>query len=561
MTQLPNAAGFAGQEVDACGRLTAALGLSDLAAARLRSAVAEAKQPPAVAASLLGLADEDAIATAASQLTATPLWTGSVDADVTLPAPVSETFLTAHYAMLLGREDDVWLAGLADPSDEAAREGLAFALGKVRFHTIPLSLWRRAQKTETLQSPLEAASVTASWTDDAGRLRDFNRDAPTVRLADNLLERAFLARASDIHVEQKSDCALVRFRVDGLLREIERLPPSSGPPLIARVKVLCDLDVAARRAPQDGRTTVSVRGQAVDIRVSTTPTVFGESLVVRLLHRRGGVAELRELGFSAHILDVVEPMLERQQGLILVTGPTGSGKTTTLYAALRRLASQKRKILTIEDPVEYVFEDINQSQVNEAAGLTFASALRAFLRHDPDVILVGEIRDPETARLAVQASLTGHLVLATLHTNDSVAATPRLVDMGIERYLLAGVLIGAVAQRLIPALCASCKRPDRISPAARSRLVALGLDDRAAIPNAADGCSACAGSGRSGRIPVGEAYAVDETLERLIAEGATTGEVRGYLTGRGFEPFERDAAVRALRGELDLDEALRATAR
>jgi general secretion pathway protein E len=543
------------------GRLTERLGLSDLAAERLRTAMTASDQPVAVAASLLGLADEDRIAAATAELNSVPVWTGgapALDAD----AGVSAEFLQAHYAVVLGRDEEGWHVGLVDPGDRGAREGLAFALGgEVRTYAIPLSLWRGTQRTgySVAQPAVSGGGVgiTASWTDDAERLRDFSRDTPAVRLADELLERAFLARASDLHVEQKSDSALVRLRIDGALREIERLPPQLGPALIARIKVLSDLDVAVRRAPQDGRTTVAVRGQPVDVRVSTTPTLFGESLVVRLLNRRGVEFDLKRLGFSSRVDAQLDSMLERQHGLILVTGPTGSGKTTTLYAALRRLVSDARKVLTIEDPVEYVFESINQTQVNEAAGVTFASALRGFLRHDPDVILVGEIRDSETARLAVQASLTGHLVLATLHTNDAASAPARLADMGVERYLLAAVLIGVVAQRLSPALCKACAALSDLTERERGRFAALGLPGPYTGARRAAGCPACDGRGRSGRTPVAESFLVDESVEQLIAAGAPTGDLRVQLKRQGFESLELDAARRALAGEVDPADALR----
>jgi len=535
--------------------LAQALGLGEMAAARLSAAVLETGHPPAVAVSLLGLADEDAVAAAAAGLFGAPVHAGAIAEPIT--APISPAFLTSHYGMILGFEEGIWTVGLVDPGDPELRDALSFALGEVEIVTIPLSVWRGAQASDVAEDAAASTSVGASWTDDAGRLRDFARDTPAVRMVDELLERAFMAKASDVHIEQKSDCALVRFRIDGALREIERIAPSLGPALIARIKVLSDLDVAARRSPQDGRTTVSIRGAPVDVRVSTTPTLYGESLVVRLLHRRDVAFDLDQLGFSPTVPELLGAMLERPHGLILVTGPTGSGKTTTLYAALRRLVSERRKILTIEDPVEYVFEPINQTQVNEAAGVTFASALRAFLRHDPDVILVGEIRDSETARLAVQAGLTGHLVLATLHTNDAVSAPARLADMGVERYLLSGVLLGVVAQRLAASLCPDCAAPAAPSAGALAQLERMGLAAASPGLRAAPGCASCGHTGRNGRTPIGEAFRVDEDLERLIVEGAPTSALRRHLAERRFVTFEQDAVQRALAGDIDLDEALR----
>src|SRR6185437_9535594 len=274
--------------------------------------------------------------------------------------------------------------------------------------------------------------------------------------------------------------------------------------------------------------------------------------------RQGVDFTLDSLGFDPPLMQTFQTQLRRPYGLILVTGPTGSGKTTTLYAALRRLATRDRKVLTIEDPIEYVFDAINQTQVNEAAGVTFASALRAFLRHDPDVILVGEIRDPETARLAVQAALTGHLVLATLHANDAASAAARLADLGVERYLLAGVLIGVLAQRLAPKLCERCAAPSQASPREIEVFVQHGFAAEALALRAAPGCPACNGAGRHGRLPLGEVFTVDETLERLISAGAPTADLRAHLGAvPAFQPLAHDALRRAAAGEVAAEDAFR----
>jgi general secretion pathway protein E len=296
------------------------------------------------------------------------------------------------------------------------------------------------------------------------------------------------------------------------------------------------------------------------LRISTTPTVFGESAVVRLLTRHGVDFTVDSLGFDTRFRETFAQQLRRPYGLILVTGPTGSGKTTTLYAALRKLATRERKVLTIEDPIEYVFDGINQTQVNEAAGVTFASSLRAFLRHDPDVILVGEIRDSETARLAVQAALTGHLVLATLHTNDAATVPARLADMGVERYLLAGVLIGASAQRLTPRLCESCKTPRAATAEEVALFQAHGIAAGDLRLHEAAGCKACNGAGRVGRVPLGEIFTVDEAIERMISTGAPTADIRRQLSGRAdFATLAHDALRHAARGEVSLEDVYRAT--
>jgi len=322
--------------------------------------------------------------------------------------------------------------------------------------------------------------------------------------------------------------------------------------------VLADLDVASTRAPQDGRATLSLRGRPTDLRISTTPTVEGESAVLRILTRQGVDFTLDSLGFDPPLMQTFQTQLRRPYGLILVTGPTGSGKTTTLYAALRRLATRDRKVLTIEDPIEYVFDAINQTQVNEAAGVTFASALRAFLRHDPDVILVGEIRDAETARLAVQAALTGHLVLATLHANDAAGSPARLADLGVERYLLAGVLIGVSAQRLAPKLCERCAAPHAPSPSEIEVFEAHGFARSLLRLRSAPGCAACGGAGRAGRLPLGEIFTIDETMERLISAGAPTADLKAHLAAtEGFRSLTHDALRRAAAGEIGPEEAFR----
>ena len=541
-------------------RLAEALGLQAADRERLRAAVATAGQPPAVAASLLGLAGDGAIAAASAALHDAPLWDGEEEPQALGPASLNDKYLAENHALVLEDHPDRLVVGLVDAGGEELRRGLRFAAGKsVELRTIPFSLWRAA-RTRAVAAEAEMGGPDVGSLEDAERLRDFARDAPVVRYLDGLLERALQERASDIHLEQKADRCQVRIRVDGALRDLEPLAAAFGAGVVARIKVLADLDVASVRAPQDGRATASIRGALTDLRISTTPTVFGESAVVRLLTRHGVDFTVDSLGFDAGFRETFAQQLRRPYGLILVTGPTGSGKTTTLYAALRKLATRERKVLTIEDPIEYVFDGINQTQVNEAAGVTFASSLRAFLRHDPDVILVGEIRDAETARLAVQAALTGHLVLATLHTNDAATAPARLADMGVERYLLAGVLIGCSAQRLTPRLCQACKTPRAANEEELAVFRAHGVEPGEVKLHEAAGCKACNGAGRVGRAPVGEIFSVDEAIERLISTGAPTADIRRQLAGRpDFATLAHDALRHAARGEVALEDVYRAT--
>jgi len=544
-------------DVDAAERLAGALRLEPAQAERLVAAVRSGRRRPAVAASLLGLAPDEAIAQATAHLYGVPRWDGPIPDDLAAPPPgLNERFLAENHAMVLADAPDACVIGLVDPGSAELRRGVEYALGRpAQFRTISFDQWRAASHRGIAGAALDGAAGAEA---DAERLRDFASDAPVIRYLDGVLERALAERASDLHFEQKADRCVVRLRIDGALRDLEPVSPAFGAGVIARAKVLADLDVASTRAPQDGRATLTLRGRPTDLRISTTPTVDGESAVLRILTRQGVDFTLGSLGFDPPLMATFETQLRRPYGLILVTGPTGSGKTTTLYAALRRLATRDRKVLTIEDPIEYVFDAINQTQVNEAAGVTFASALRAFLRHDPDVILVGEIRDSETARLAVQAALTGHLVLATLHANDAAGAPARLADLGVERYLLAGVLIGVSAQRLTPKLCERCARPRAAAPREVEVFAAHGFGAATLTLRDADGCPACGGTGRAGRLPLGEIFTVDETLERLISAGAPTADIRSHLLGAdAFQPLIHDALRRAANGEVAVEDAFR----
>jgi len=541
--------------------LAAALGLRGSAIERALRASHSSGQPLAVALSLLGLATEDAIAEACSTLHNAPRWPDGLPIEkVQLPG-LSVRFLQDRYAVSLAEEDGSWCLGLVDPGDDTTRDALRFALGRdAVVRTLTLSAWRQAQDIPVpdADNAVLSSPSTATWLDDAERLKDIARDAPVVRISEQILERAFLQNASDVHIEQKVDHTRVRFRIDGQLQDQERLGVDIGPALIARIKVLSDLDVAERRAPQDGRTTINVRGVPVDVRISTAPTVFGESLVVRLLTRRDVDYSLERLGLRSGVASGLSQLLTRSHGLLLVTGPTGSGKTTTLYAGLRQLASAHNKILTVEDPVEYVFEDILQSQVNEAAGFTFSTALRSFLRHDPDVILVGEIRDTETARLAVQASLTGHLVLATVHTNDAATTPSRLIDMGVERYLLGDALIGVMAQRLAAQLCGACKTS---APLTSEELVAVkdaGLKLPKGPVGRANGCAACGQTGRRGRRAVSELMICTPEMGELIGSGAHAAALRSELSKQpAHATLRQDALEQSIEGRIDWGDAWR----
>ena len=387
-------------------------------------------------------------------------------------------------------------------------------------------------------------------------LLDSADDAPIIRLLNALLSEAIREGASDIHIEPFEQHLVVRFRVDGVLREVLRPQPALAGLVISRVKVMARLDIAEKRLPQDGRISLRVAGHAVDVRVSTIPSAHGERVVLRLLDKQAGRLDLGHLGLADDLLRQVDALIHRPHGILLVTGPTGSGKTTSLYAMLTRLNDRSRNILTVEDPVEYHLDGIGQVPVNPRIDMSFARGLRAILRQDPDVVMVGEIRDLETAQIAVQASLTGHLVLSTLHTNTAAGAVTRLRDMGIEPFLLASSLIGVIAQRLVRRLCVQCRRPYTAS-AAEAAL--LGVDaDRPPTLHAAVGCAHCHGSGYRGRSGIYDLVVVDDTTRGLIHDGASEAALEAEARRRTPSLFD-DGRRRVLAGDTSLDELLRVT--
>ncbi len=365
-------------------------------------------------------------------------------------------------------------------------------------------------------------------------------DAPVIRMINALLTQALRENASDIHIEIFENRSVVRFRLDGALRDVIEPHRALHAALVSRIKIMAQLDIAEKRLPQDGRITLKIAGRPVDVRVSTLPTGHGERVVMRLLDKELGRLDLAKLGMSGETLDGVNDLVTQPHGIFLVTGPTGSGKTTTLYAALSRIDSAAMNIMTVEDPIEYDLDGIGQTQVNAKIEMSFAKALRAILRQDPDVIMIGEIRDLETAQIAVQASLTGHLVLATLHTNDSAAAVTRLIDMGIEPFLLASSLIGVLAQRLVRRLCPQCKT-----------LAGEGY--------VAKGCPACEMSGYKGRTGIYELLVIDEALRKSIHDGLSEQEIRSYAQSTGMKNLRQDGMRWVEKGETSLEELLRVT--
>ncbi|UFP93295.1 GspE/PulE family protein [Gloeobacter morelensis] len=375
-----------------------------------------------------------------------------------------------------------------------------------------------------------------------------------------LLNEALKSRASDIHLESQEDGLRVRFRIDGLLREMGTFPVAESKALISRVKVLAELDIANHRSPQDGRVTQEINGQLVDLRVSTLPCLHGEKAVLRLLPKNNTFTLLEELGFDAADLATYRGWLSRAQGLILITGPTGSGKTSTLYTSLRGILKPECNIVTIEDPIEYQLAGINQVQVHPKAGLTFASGLRSILRQDPDIIMVGEIRDLETAQTVFQAAMTGHLVLCTLHTNDAPSAVSRLLDMQVEPYLIAGALVGVVAQRLVRRVCRHCGEPYCPDSVDLQRLKLDAHPEYANVPlewKRARGCQHCFGSGYFGREGIFEVMEVDNHLQGLIHARASNAEITTYLRARNIRSLPEAGIAKVMEGSTTIEELLR----
>ncbi len=411
----------------------------------------------------------------------------------------------------------------------------------------------QAADFEMDETDLAALADSAAAVDDLLDMRD---DSPVIRLINALLLEAIKDGASDVHVETTEKRLVVRFRVDGVLRDIVEPQRALAPLLVSRIKVMAKLDIAERRVPQDGRVTLRIGGHDVDARVSTIPTQHGERVVLRLLERGSMELDLAGLGMSDRDATTMQRLLERPHGLLLVTGPTGSGKTTTLYAALTRLNDRKRNVMTVEDPIEYELAGVAQTQVNPRTEMTFARGLRAILRQDPDVIMVGEIRDHETAEVAVRSAMTGHFVLSTLHTNSAVGSVTRLIDMGVERYLLAPMVVGLAAQRLVRRLCGECRWQD-VASEADSRLLGGVLKVGKKIWRAG-GCAACHNEGYRGRAGLYEVIAVDEPFQAMIHEGAS--EAKLEAAARRTSPSLLDDGVAKVRaGVTSVEEVARVT--
>jgi len=462
------------------------------------------------------------------------------------------------------------VVAMADPSNVLALDDLRIITGREIRPLLAAAeeITHLLGESRRLDSVLVGADEGADFADV--RVTDYmvddgdasNDDAPVVRLVNSILARGVDEGASDVHFEPQAAEMVVRFRVDGVLRNVTTVPSRFSHGIASRIKIMADLDIAERRAPQDGRVGLYVTGRNLDLRVATLPTVYGEKIVIRILDRSNLVMDLRDLGFTTEVLEQFESIYRRPHGALLVTGPTGSGKSTTLYGTLNQLNSSEQNIITVEDPVEYRLPGINQVQVNPKAGLTFAAGLRSILRCDPDVIMIGEVRDPETAKIAIESALTGHLVLATLHTNDSAGALSRLTEMGVEGFLSASAVAGILAQRLARRLCPYCREAHQIPTSVLTDLV-----DAAGLPTGLGetvevyrpiGCARCGGSGYKGRLGVYELLVVSEAIAEMIVTGASADAIAHQAKREGMRTLREDGLVKVLRGDTSLEELARA---
>ncbi|MCE4027662.1 MULTISPECIES: GspE/PulE family protein [unclassified Microbacterium] len=514
-----------------------------------------------------GLVSEVQLAEAVSVATSTPyVDLGSYPLDPEVIALVPGVMCRRYRLLPLRQYRDQLTVAMLDPTDIIALDDVA-SITDLRVSPVVVTgealnqaferFLRSDEELTDLSEQIGEASGSSSHIVFTEQLDDQDADAPVVRFVNLLITQAINDRASDIHIEPGEHRLTVRFRIDGVLHEMQRADRSIQDGVISRLKIMSSIDIAEKRVPQDGRISVLHEGRSVDLRVATLPTVWGEKIVMRILDNSGQVMLMSDLLFSETNAERFTQAISRPHGMVLVTGPTGSGKSTTLYTALRAVANPRVNVITVEDPVEYRIPDINQIQVNPRAGLTFATALRSILRADPDVVLVGEIRDRETAAISIEAALTGHLVLSTLHTNDAPSALTRLVEIGTEPFLVATALSAVIAQRLARRLCTKCRQPiddDR----AMLEAVGMPLDliDDATVFRAV-GCTACSSTGYRGRVALHEAMEVTDRIEQALVGRATGGELREISLEQGMIPLRDDGWAKVAQGITTIEEVLR----
>ena len=540
-------------------------------ARRLRRERGSAAEHLHILLTQLGMVAEADVAAALAEVLALPL-AGSADFpdEAVLPDLLSARFLKDAHVIPLAEENGAIRLAMANPLDAFSRQAVEIAARRPvqAAVALPADIERAFERLYgsggTAISQLVdglGEAETGERDEDEERLKDQASEAPVIRLVNLLISRAVEARASDIHIEPYESTLRVRYRIDGVLHEVETPPVKLRSAIVSRVKIMAKLNIAERRLPQDGRVKLAVRGKEVDFRVSTLPTMHGESVVLRILDKGSAKFEFSVLGFEADTLATYLDVLERPNGILLVTGPTGSGKTTTLYTSLLRLNTADKKILTVEDPIEYQLDGVNQIQVKPKIGLTFANVLRSILRQDPDIIMIGEIRDLETAQIAAQSALTGHLVLSTLHTNSAAGTVTRLLDMGLEDYLLASTVNGITAQRLVRRLCPYCSTAE---PATAELIEELRLERFAPagapiLRHRPAGCEACNGTGYHGRSAIAEMLVIDEDIRRMTLRKADARDIQRQAAEAGMRTLYDDGMRKALAGLTSIEEVLRVT--
>lgn len=531
--------------------------VSEVAAERVRRVQLETSDRLASVLLKLGLLSEADLAAEMATYSGHPC----VAADATLQRvdinelAVTDTFLRAHQLIPISIDDTGLTIAGWDALDDYGAKALAFACEvPIRWVIATQSQIQRALQVEVGRDA-NTEALNAFEDEEIERLKDLASEAPVIRLVQRVIDDAVRQRASDIHMEAAETALHVRFRLDGLLREVETHPKDVAASVISRLKIMAGINIAERRLPQDGRIRVTVRGKEIDFRVATTPTLHGESVVLRILDRQDVALDFDALGFDALLQAKLRESIGRPHGIVLVTGPTGSGKTTTLYAALKEINTPDKKILTVEDPVEYMLAGVNQVPIRPQIGLSFANALRSFLRQDPDVMMVGEIRDRETADIAIQAALTGHLLLSTLHTNTAAAAITRLLDMGIDDYLLTSTLHLIVGQRLVRKLCMRCREPYQPSADARQK---FGMAEHVRNWYRPVGCTECQ-SGYKGRTTIIEALPISDAVRTKVLDRADAHQIEQVAIGEGMRTLFRHGLERVNQGMTTVEEVLRVT--
>ena len=513
----------------------------------------------------LGLCSEKDVANALATVTGLAIVTPEDYPDTpVLPEQISLRFLKEFHLVGIAADKDKVVVAVMDPENAVVLKLLQLVCDvEIELKIGLLADIDRAIEAQYDEGKSQMGQITDNLDaneslDDIEHLKDLASEAPVIRMVNLIFQRALESKASDIHFEPFEDALIIRLRIDGVLQQIEGPPANATAAVISRIKLMAKLNIAERRLPQDGRIKIQMQGKEIDLRVSTTPTMYGESVVIRLLDKESVVFEFASLGFEEWNEQQFIEVLGKPHGIILITGPTGSGKSTTLYTALTQLNTPEKKIITVEDPVEYQLNGVNQIQAKPKIGLTFSSALRSIVRQDPDVIMIGEMRDLETAKIAVQSALTGHLVLSTLHTNDAAGALARLLDMGLDDYLLTSTVNGILAQRLVRKLCMHCREPYQpLDEVIQEKGLSRFLKNDQLTLYHATGCKECGGIGYSGRLAIIEFLVMNDSIRKMVMEHKESGLIQEEAVRGGMLSIYQDGLVKAVKGLTTLEEVLR----